>query len=300
MLGRRDPFVGVLLPLAVVALLARASVRRGGESVELESSDAVILQQDTLFCDSLGAIESLFCRQDLPPARRRARQAAMVARAGCANNWESRGAAGSVRVLQDKHQASGATKYGLDDAPWASGPTPQGSIADAFIGWYTEELKDAPMNMNDNYKATPPTASLKHCSVINSNADGGQRGWTFERMGPFIAEGDNWEWFSAGWPDAGRFGARLALSEVWVTTFGFSPLYEDGSIMGWPPAHIHHMHVTSSQTMSRRRRVRISDSRVARMLLLPRVRLTTDSDHVGGRAHPALQFQQPRQDLHRV
>jgi len=106
-------------------------------------------------------------------------------------------------------------------------------------------------------KASHPPVSVEHCEVGDED---GESVWTFERVGPFHSRGASWH--SAGWRDAGRFGAALAeptAGPLSVSAYGFRPVAADGTPIGLPPVHIHHMHVTSSQSLARQWLRRSSD-----------------------------------------
>lgn len=82
---------------------------------------------------------------------------------------------------------------------------------------------------------------LERCDITSKTR------WTFDRFGPFRITGGN-EWASAYWEDVGGFAEKLVDEDaVWITAFGFAPITRDSSIVGNPPVHIHHMHVTASQ-----------------------------------------------------
>jgi len=81
------------------------------------------------------------------------------------------------------------------------------------------------------------------CEVVSGE---GHR-YTFDRLGILKSSGANM-WSSYGWPDGGRFANALTKDSVWVTGFLFAPIDPNGTIIGYPPLHIHHTHVTSSQS----------------------------------------------------
>ena len=49
-------------------------------------------------------------------------------------------------------------------------------------------------------------------------------------------------------PQAAKFSYELEKGPVWITSFGFFPEDVRGARLGSPPIHIHHMHVTSTET----------------------------------------------------
>jgi len=91
---------------------------------------------------------------------------------------------------------------------------------------------------------TYANGTLEVCEVPDPSVEGSS--WIFERFGPFPGRGGG-QWQSAAWDDAGKFESKLHLGDVYITAFGFSPTLSDGTILGSPPSHIHHMHVTASQ-----------------------------------------------------
>lgn len=76
-------------------------------------------------------------------------------------------------------------------------------------------------------------------------------GFVAERVGSFHSTGGH-DWHSFGWNDAGGFASMLdATRDTWVTMYAFLPVSVAGAVMGLPPIHIHHEHVTSSQDIVR-------------------------------------------------
>ena len=107
---------------------------------------------------------------------------------------------------------------------------------------YSQTYPNASVSMTDYRGGEREDARMEHCDTPE---------WTFERVGPFAGRGQLWH--SAGWRDAGGFGAHLAraAAPIYVTAFGFHPTSSSGEALGYPPVMIHHMHVTSSQSMAR-------------------------------------------------
>ena len=132
-----------------------------------------------------------------------------------------------------------------DERPWATVVTSAWTQKESRMEHgspYSEAFPDAPVSIADLDSATAqPQARVEHCTVAD-----GASSWTFEHIGPFIGHGA--EWHSGGWNDAGRFGQRAKA--VWCTAFSFFPMDSSGEPLGLPPIHIHHMHVSSSQSMT--------------------------------------------------
>ena len=86
--------------------------------------------------------------------------------------------------------------------------------------------------------------SLQRCTVSTE----AEVLWVFDRLGPLVGHG-GFDWHMLGFPDAGGFSSLVsAASPLWLVGSGYSPADAQGVALPMPPIHIHHMHVTSSQS----------------------------------------------------
>lgn len=84
-------------------------------------------------------------------------------------------------------------------------------------------------------------ADLDRC-----HEDRGATSWSVERFGPMRGHGQH-DWHTWAWPRA--WG--LTPDDIWATGFYFALVSETGEPYGYPPLHVHHMHVTSTQSFFR-------------------------------------------------
>lgn len=191
--------------------------------------------EDELFCVGQRPISSLFCQQDLPDSRAYIAHLAHQQRLTC--NYRAFPSAGpTVTWLQFTTNQS---------IPWSSlcsFKSQKESLLERSTD-YSKRYPDAQISIADLVGGSHQSAFVEHCETRVP----GEEMWTFERVGPFVGHGE--EWHSAGWADAGKFESQ-GVAGIWVTAFGFSPQDAQQSPLGLPPVHIHHMHVTSSQSMA--------------------------------------------------
>ena len=187
---------------------------------------------DAAFCDAKPSVARAFCREDLPDARakivaelRQHLRRCSWSRSAPAAHWSQFVARPDTRLwavrsrFMRQRESAFEREYG-----------------------YSQTYPNASVSMTDYRGGEREDARMEHCDTPE---------WTFERVGPFAGRGQLWH--SAGWRDAGGFGAHLAraTAPMYVTAFGFHPTSSSGEALGYPPVMIHHMHVTSSQSMAR-------------------------------------------------
>ena len=190
-------------------------------------------------CCRLTPISSLFCGQELQEARAQAVELAASQFAQCDYKQFPRlGPSGTLA----RFMAAG----GNASVPVWSALSKQKSMNESTYERdldYAQAYPTAPISSQDQAAGLYQPVYVDHCETHPSDREH----WVFERVGPFRAHGS--EWHSAGWTDAGRFSSRVALG-AWVTLFGFRSIDKTGHALPWPPIHVHHMHVTSSQSFA--------------------------------------------------
>lgn len=102
----------------------------------------------------------------------------------------------------------------------------------------------------DATKATPGTIRGATCETVN---DDGSR-WTVTRLGPFITTG-GYDWTQVGWENLWDLEEKLKeYPEGIFAVEQFSgPVSRDGTRIGNPPIHIHHIHVGPKPGIRQRR-----------------------------------------------
>jgi hypothetical protein len=90
-------------------------------------------------------------------------------------------------------------------------------------GWFTE----SPYHTN--------FISLSTCEVEDESD--ASSGWTFTRVGPFVARG------GYDWHDGGIHHVPRNPNAKFITAKMFAPITPDGRILGYPPIHAHHVHM---------------------------------------------------------
>jgi len=90
---------------------------------------------------------------------------------------------------------------------------------------------------------TAPEKSImaSFCSIEDS--DEGSH-WEVTRLGPFTTTG-GYDWLQVGWDDIFGLGKVLEghPEGVFLVEQFMSPVFENGSMISYPPIHIHHMHI---------------------------------------------------------
>lgn len=200
-----------------------------------------LLDGDEVFCRSFAMPVRAFCEEDLPRRRQAIRRASIDAKNDfCRDRFRVTRRAQTSDVL--RHSVLQHKDY-LPGMPAWSTLTPHGSEKDLRMRVPPPNHAHAPMSMGDVLGAFS-NISVRTCHVYDPTGDS----WTFEQSGPHVGRGA-YEWHSAGWPDAGQFFATSHLP-VWITAFGFAPI-DEHRVVGWPPLHIHHMHISQSQSLLR-------------------------------------------------
>jgi hypothetical protein len=84
------------------------------------------------------------------------------------------------------------------------------------------------------------TIKLGECQI--PQADGGA--FHIQRVGPFYSTG-GYDWWQVGWRDTWRMSEVLKKHPegVYYTTSFSGAVDQDGKILGYPPVHIHHIHI---------------------------------------------------------
>lgn len=204
-----------------------------------QNLDSIPVVEDKIICTAKNALAAAFCTQELPEYRKRIRLESDNVHRAC--QWHSRGMSSHLYELQSR--IINASDYTTDMPPW-SASTPHGYEAQLKMRPAPSEDQDAPTSVGDLF-GQPYPVELQRCELLYNSSS-----WTFDRMGPFYGHG-GYSWYSAGWPDCGGFVKRLLDGEVWITAFGFTPTDADGRPFGTPPFHIHHMHVSTGQSLAR-------------------------------------------------
>lgn len=85
--------------------------------------------------------------------------------------------------------------------------------------------------------------SMKIAECEIDTGDGG--GWILQRIGPFKSTG-GYDWWQIGWDDVWNLEGLLAKHKegVYITEQLSAPVDKDGNIVGHPPIHVHHVHIT--------------------------------------------------------
>jgi len=216
--------------------------------------------KDMMYCLSLqDNVTFSFCNMDRQPARETIAVEALKARSACTFR----------QVVKTEHSTAPACE---DDnsiyALWfphepvnneacnhlSSSLDVHSNVTYSFMNCISPEVlsKLNPQNLeimtrgaDAVHPAPMPDTELRHCDTDAKNDPVGA--WSFDRFGPFHGEG-GYSWHTAAWENAGQFRDKLLDGSVYVTAFGFYPTQSNGEVLGMPPIHIHHMHVTHAQT----------------------------------------------------
>lgn len=100
------------------------------------------------------------------------------------------------------------------------------------------------LNFVDKNRVSIDIMTMQECRLPQD--DGGA--WHVQRVGPFNSTG-GYDWWQIGWSDAGMLSEALALHPegVDVVNTVLVPVLEDGTRLGHPPVHIHHIHFVAQQ-----------------------------------------------------
>jgi len=183
------------------------------------------LYDDELFCLGRDPVTSIFCFEELPSARVKFMQESLATMSMC--TWSRRERSQVFPVDFNAH----ANVYQKKFLPlWATHlmPPPPAKWGERPVDHGT-------------FVKNPINATLSMCQTHLAKVN-----WSFERVGPFTSMG-GFDWTSFGWGDAGGFASHLDEGSVFVTGYAFGPCDDTGSLIGLPPIHIHHSHVSSSQ-----------------------------------------------------
>jgi hypothetical protein len=93
-----------------------------------------------------------------------------------------------------------------------------------------------------DYNTFPPKQIKAATCQIDNTIDNSK--WDITRIGPFRTTG-NYDWLQLGWDNLWDTKALLKKHNNGIYIIGqfFSPVYENGTRISFPPIHIHHMHV---------------------------------------------------------
>mmetsp|Transcript_4367 Transcript_4367/g.7164 ORF Transcript_4367/g.7164 Transcript_4367/m.7164 type:complete len:656 (+) Transcript_4367:183-2150(+) len=125
---------------------------------------------------------------------------------------------------------------------------PSSSHYDDFEGYdLVPENKDnyysgtpfAALNKEDGKKYVNKEIKMHTCRVPQD--DGGA--WHVQRVGPLISRG-GYDWWQVAWDNLGMLDEIFAKHPkgIDMTKFIISPVKKDGTRLGYPPIHIHHIH----------------------------------------------------------
>lgn len=220
--------------LAALAILVEAA-RRSQIAVNSDHALSIARRiQEDVYCSSLSTwVSAAFCDADLP------RRKTMVMR-------DFRRVQSGCKMRVRAHSVPLALWQRTADTAWTA-TSRHKQIRNSnyeVINPIPLNLQTMPISQTD-YFENYVSATVDHCDTHYLSGN-----WTLERVGPFSTSGGH-RWLSAGWVDAGDFGSRLEAGDIYLTAFGFFPMSEYDHILGRPPIHIHHMHVSSSQSWGR-------------------------------------------------
>jgi hypothetical protein len=95
------------------------------------------------------------------------------------------------------------------------------------------------LNFKDYEKYRKEQIMMKQCRLPME--DGGA--WHVQRVGPFVSTG-GYDWWSIAFPNVGLLEEALAKHPegIEVIREAFTPVLKDGTRLGYPPIHTHHIH----------------------------------------------------------
>ncbi len=126
--------------------------------------------------------------------------------------------------------------------------------------WKEDSAKDAPHNMSVRAAAWSNSSSYEHALSV-SPPDTSQANeltqklqlhtcrvdvadathWQVMRLGPFVTNG-GWDWIETNIDNALYSESR----DAFVTAALMAPVFANGTLIGYPPLHVHHMHLTQT------------------------------------------------------
>lgn len=109
----------------------------------------------------------------------------------------------------------------------------------------TNNYKDARLRHKGSYGTNNEGIEItfQHCDLSVQ----GDYTWTVERIGPFISTG-GYDWWQIGWEDVFGFEHVLQKHQHGIVADRnvIVPVDSDGNLLGNPPIHVHHIHVSPS------------------------------------------------------
>jgi hypothetical protein len=97
------------------------------------------------------------------------------------------------------------------------------------------------------------TCHLEEEEITEEGESGKLRQWEITRIGPFVTTG-GYDWLQIGWDDLWGMSKILETypAGVLLVKQYMSPVLKDGTRLGFPPIHIHHIHTGPSPYVRQR------------------------------------------------
>ena len=210
----------------------------------------ITLLNDLSYCQMQVGVSREFCLNDLPTGRAHIRSEALQARQHCPPRkiaWEENLTEPlSLYQMYAVNRETDPKQEQLIRPCWQS----QSIVARYSphlvenITYHDTNAMGLQVEMGHTEQGDPKWLHSQHVvSCTTAHVDGSN--WTFERFGPFKGDG-GYGWHGGARENVGQFRDIILEGAVYVTAFGFYPVDESGAILGMPPIHIHHMHVTAA------------------------------------------------------
>jgi len=95
---------------------------------------------------------------------------------------------------------------------------------------------------------------MHKCTIEHDDRKGG---WIVQRIGPFTSRG-GYDWWQFGWSNVGQFHELLKSfpDGIDIVNSIITPVHENGTRLGLPPIHVHHIHVVAQNSVRPRNTLR--------------------------------------------
>lgn len=122
------------------------------------------------------------------------------------------------------------------------------------IDWVPENKKFYPKGSPWGAKYQYPESKKKSILASTCHLDEGDgRQWEITRIGPFTTTG-GYDWIQIGWDDLWGFSKHLEIypKGIFMLKQHMTPVFKNGTRIGFPPIHIHHIHTGPSPYVRQR------------------------------------------------
>lgn len=122
------------------------------------------------------------------------------------------------------------------------------------VDWVPENKDLYPNGSPWGSKYQYPMSKKKTILAASCHLDEGNgRYWDITRIGPFTTTG-GYDWLQIGWDDLWGFSKTLQTypEGIFMLRQHMSPVLKDGTRIGFPPIHIHHIHTGPSPYVRQR------------------------------------------------